>query len=357
MSKATILLEDGSLYFADANLNNKTVLGELVFNTSMTGYQEVLTDPSYSSQIVVMTYPLIGNYGVFDFCLESDKIQVAAFIVKENSEIYLDGQKSLSDFLAENNILCVSNIDTRKITKYIRQTGAKNCLITTEEFSSKHRKILQDYSFPKNVVATVSRSQIEKFSSEISKVADFALIDYGTKNNIIKNLTKNGVSVTVYPYDFDSEDVLSKNYDAVLLSNGPGNPKDIDIQNVKNLVGKIPLFGICLGHQILALALGCDTFKMKFGHRGGNHPVLNLQNGKVMITSQNHGYAVDEKSLNSKIEITYKNINDETIEGFCCKNLNIDCVQFHPEAAPGPDDADFIFKKWISSVRKETLYA
>lgn len=357
MSRAKILLENGTVLDAEANLNDKTVLGELVFNTAMTGYQEILTDPSYASQIVVMTYPLIGNYGVEKEFAVSKKIQVSAFIIKENSETPLDGVMSLSDYLLTNDILCLSNVDTRKITKIIRSTGSINCLITTDEITDKHRKMLAEYEFPKNVVELSCEKKTEKFPAVGEKIADFALIDYGVKSSIVEQLQLSGADVTVFPYDVFTETILDGNFDAVMLSNGAGNPKDVNIENVKNLIGKLPIFGICLGHQLLALALGGDTFKLKFGHRGANHPIINLETGKVFISSQNHGFAVDEKSLPSTATITHKNVNDGTVEGFCDKSKKITCVQFHPEATPGPEDAREIFQNWVKSVSRENVHA
>lgn len=353
MSKARILFEDGTIFEAEANLNDMTIMGELVFNTSMTGYQEILTDPSYASQIIVMTYPLIGNYGVEKDFAESKKIQAAAFIIKENSETELDGVKSLSDYLAENETLCLNGIDTRKLTKIIRSLGSRNCLITTDKIADKHKEMLKNYVFPKNIVEQLSQKEITTYSAIADKQADFALIDYGVKNSIVKELQKAGADVTVYPFDVEAEKILNGGHDAVMLSNGPGDPKDVKIDNVKQLLGKIPVFGICLGHQISALATGADTYKLKFGHRGANHPVINLTNGKVLITSQNHGYAVDEKTLSENAKVTYRNINDGTVEGFENKELSLKCVQFHPEAGPGPEDAEIIFTEWVKSVSKE----
>lgn len=357
MSKAEILLENGMVINAEANLNDKTVIGELVFNTAMTGYQEILTDPSYASQIVVMTYPLIGNYGVEKEFAVSKKIQVAAFIIKENSETPLNDVMSLSDYLLTNDILCLTNVDTRKITKIIRSTGSINCLITTEKITDKHRKMLAEYKFPKNVIEFSSEKKTEKFSAIGKKIANFALIDYGVKSSIVEQLRLAGADVTVFPYDVTAETILSGNFDAVMLSNGAGNPKDVNIETVKKLISKLSIFGICLGHQLAALASGGDTYKLKFGHRGANHPIINLETGKVFISSQNHGFAVDEKSLPPTAKITYKNVNDDTVEGFCDKSKNIVCVQFHPEATPGPEDAREIFRKWVESVSKEIVHA
>lgn len=357
MSKAEILLENGMVFEAEANLNDKTVIGELVFNTAMTGYQEILTDPSYSSQIVVMTYPLIGNYGIEKEFAVSNKIQVAAFIIKENSETPLDGILSLSDYLLTNNILCLTNVDTRKITKIIRSNGSINCLITTECITDKHRKMLAEYEFPKNVIELSSEKRTKKFFAIGEKIADFALIDYGVKSSIIEQLQIAGANVTVFPYDVTAETILTGNFDAVMLSNGAGNPKDVNIDTIKNLIGKLPIFGICLGHQLAALALGGDTYKLKFGHRGANHPIINLETGKVFISSQNHGFAVDEKTLPPTAKITHRNVNDNTVEGFCDKSKNIICVQFHPEATPGSEDAKEIFKNWVQSVKEEIAHA
>ena len=357
MSRAKILLQNGMVLDAEANLNDKTVLGELVFNTAMAGYQEILTDPSYSSQIVVMTYPLIGNYGVDKEFAVSKKIQVAAFIIKENSETPIDGVMSLSDYLLTNDILCLTNVDTRKITKIIRSTGSINCLITTDKITGKHRKMLAEYEFPKNVIELSSEKKTEKFSAIDEKIANFALIDYGVKSSIVEQLRLAGADVTVFPYDITSDVILGGNFDAVMLSNGAGNPKDVNIATIKNLIGKLPIFGICLGHQLAALALGGDTYKLKFGHRGANHPIINLETGKVFISSQNHGFAVDEKTLPPTAKITHKNVNDGTVEGFCDKSKNIICVQFHAEATPGPEDAREIFRKWVESVSREIAHA
>lgn len=359
MFKAHLLLEDGTIFDAEANLADKTVLGELVFNTSMTGYQEILTDSSYTSQIVVLTYPLIGNYGIKPEFSESKSIKAEAVIIKENSETETDGIKSFSDYLSENNKLCLSNIDTRNLTKIIRSCGCLNCLITTDNIKNSHYDMLKEYSFPKNLVSKVSVKDTEVHKSTTSKITNFALIDCGSKDGIIKELTKLGAEITVYPFNTDYNEILKGKHNAVIISNGPGNPKDVPetIQTVENLIDKIPVFGICLGHQIIALALGADTEKMKFGHRGGNHPVINLKTDKVMITSQNHGYTVIEKSLPNYIEITFKNVNDGSIEGLKHKNLPVQSVQFHPEGNPGPLDSHSIFNDWIEIAEREAKNA
>lgn len=352
MNKAHIILPDGSIYEADSNLENKEVTGELVFNTSMTGYQEILTDPSYAGQIVIMTYPLIGNYGINENFSESKKIWASGFIIKENGEIPAKG-KTFSEYLAENDIICLSNIDTRMLTKKIRSEGSVNCHITTKKITEEQKQKPKEFVFPKNIIETVCEGKIEKYEAETKKIYNFALIDYGVKTSIIENLRLNGADVTVYPYNTDSETILNGNFDALMLSNGPGDPKDADIKTVKELIGKLPIFGICLGHQLLALALGGDTYKLKFGHRGANHPVINLKTGKVIITSQNHGYAVKEDSLPKGCEVIFRNINDDTVEGIENKKLKIKSVQFHPEAAPGTNDAKIIFKDFLSSLKKE----
>ncbi|WP_058485517.1 glutamine-hydrolyzing carbamoyl-phosphate synthase small subunit [Defluviitalea phaphyphila] len=349
---AYILLEDGTVFKGKAFGANKTVFGEIVFNTSMSGYQEILTDPSYAGQIVVMTYPLIGNYGVNKEDVESNKIQVRGFVVKEYSkhDSNWKSEENLSDYLKKEGIFAISNVDTRMLTKKIRNQGTMNCVLTTEKIDDNIKKQLKEYSFPKNIVSNVSIKDIKNIKG---KGKHIGIIDLGLKKGIEKQLKNLGCSLTIFPWDTSYEKILSYNLDAVLFSNGPGDPKDVKvaINTAEKLIGKIPLFGICLGHQILALALGGDTYKMKFGHRGGNHPVLDLRTNKIMITAQNHGYAVKD-SITKEIEITHININDSTVEGFCNKGLNINAVQFHPEAGPGPNDASIILKHWVDLVEE-----
>lgn len=357
--KAYILLEDGTELEGVSSGAEVSSFGEICFNTGMTGYQEILTDPSYSGQTVVMTYPLIGNYGTNQGDVESDRIQVQGFIIKELCELENNwkSKNKLSEYLIENNIPCVSGVDTRMLTKKIRINGAMNCLITTEKITDRHKELLKEHKFPYDVVKKVSRKEIKTVSTpedslNTTKKHKIAVIDLGVKNGIVNQLAKYAKQVDVLPYNADAGMLLNSEYDAILLSNGPGDPQDVceTIQTAKQLIGKIPLFGICLGHQILAIALGAGTYKLKFGHRGSNHPVIDLRTQRVYITAQNHGYAVSLENLPACMDITHINVNDETVEGFQSKEYRIETVQFHPEAGPGPLDANVIFKDWIKTL-------
>lgn len=350
--KATLMLEDGTIYEGESFGAEGTNFGELVFNTSMTGYQEILTDPSYAGQIITMTYPEIGNYGINDDDFESEFPAAKGFIVKNHCEkdSHYKSTQTLSYYLKKNDIVGISGIDTRALTRKIREKGCMNCVVTTEEVSQELKDALSIYESNKEVVLSVTRKNIKKLSNTGIKMA---FIDYGAKENIIENLYQKGCDLTVFPADVKAGEILSQNFDAVFLSNGPGDPQDVTyaIETIRELTGKLPIFGICLGHQLLSIVLGAKTYKLKYGHRGGNHPVINIHTNKVMMTSQNHSYAVDESTLPNNAVITYKNLNDGTIEGLSYPVLNIESVQFHPEAAPGPTDANEIFDNWINKVK------
>lgn len=351
--KAILLLEDGTIYEGQSFGAQGTNFGEIVFNTSMTGYQEILSDPSYADQIIVMTYPEIGNYGINDDDFESIKPFAKGFIVKsycENDSHY-KSQKTLAQYLKKNEIIGISDIDTRSLVRKIREKGSMRCVVTTEKITEKLKKELSEYKQDKDIVLKVTRKSIEKIPNTGVKMA---FIDYGAKQNIIDNLSQKGCDLTIFPADITADKILEGGFEAVFLSNGPGDPQDatLSIKTVKELTGKLPIFGICLGYQILSIVLGAKTYKLKYGHRGGNHPVINLQTSKIMMTSQNHSYAVEEGNLPKNMVITYKNLNDDTLEGFSYPILNIEGVQFHPEAAPGPMDANEIFDTWITKIQK-----
>lgn len=350
--KANLLLEDGTKFEGESFGAEGINFGELVFNTSMTGYQEILTDPSYAGQIITMTYPEIGNYGINDDDFESESPAARGFIVKNYCErdSHYKSAQTLSNYLKKNKIVGITGIDTRALTRKIREKGCMNCVVTTKEISENLEKELSQYKSDKDIVLSVTRKDIKRLPNSGIKMA---FIDYGAKGNIIENLHQKGCDLTIFPADVTSEEILSGDFEAVFLSNGPGDPEDVtySIETIKELAGKLPIFGICLGHQILSIVLGAKTYKLKYGHRGGNHPVINLQTKKVMMTSQNHSYAVDETTLPHNAIVTYKNLNDGTIEGLSYPVLNIESVQFHPEAAPGPTDANEIFDSWIEKVK------
>lgn len=344
--KAKLILENGVVFEGKAFGYLKECVGEVVFNTGMTGYQEVLTDPSYYGQIVTMTYPLIGNYGINLEDLESKEPKVRGFIVREKCQ-YPNNfrcELELETYLAQNKILGLDGIDTRALTKILRNNGTMKGIIVLDNSNLEDVKDKLEAFSNRDAVSIVSTNEKYEISGEGKKVA---IIDFGIKQNIIRNFVKRGCNVTVFPYDFKAEEVLDINPDLVFLSNGPGDPEDMGeaVNEIKKIVGKKPIVGICLGHQLLALTLGGETKKLKFGHRGCNHPVKDLINNRVHITSQNHGYYVS--TLPENMEITHVSMNDGTVEGMRHKELPIFSVQFHPEACPGPKDSEYIFDEFM----------
>lgn len=351
--RAILALEDGTVFEGKSFAAVGERTGEVVFNTSMTGYQEILTDPSYKGQMVTMTYPLIGNYGVNEADSESSQSHLEGFIVKECSKSFSNwrAEKSLPDFLKEHKIIGIEGIDTRALTRHIRLTGAMKGIISTQDMD-KRRLVEKAKSsaglLGEDLVKEVTCNKPYQWEKEGRyKVV---VLDFGVKYNILRQLAAVGCQVIVVPAKTEAEEILKIGPDGVLLSNGPGDPAGVPYaaETVKKLIGKIPIFGICLGHQILGLALEGKTYKLKFGHHGGNHPVNDLKTGKVAITVQNHGFCVDIDSLGGKeIELTHINLYDYTLEGMRHTRLPIFSVQFHPEASPGPHDANGLFKKFV----------
>jgi carbamoyl-phosphate synthase small subunit len=352
--KGKIILEDGSefagiLCVDETQFAATGAVGEVVFNTGMTGYQEVLTDPSYCGQIVTMTYPLIGNYGVAAEYNQSRQSFVRGFVIGELCDLHSSWQAegSLTDYLKQRKIPCIHGVDTRAITRRIRSHGTMRGVIVPADLPQEKIDALFAAPPVAEVVAEVTTPEIYTVESDGPHVV---VMDFGIKQNILNSLARAGCRLTVVPSGTSSRDILALNPDGVFLSNGPGDPKDVasDIETVKELMDQKPIFGICLGHQLLALALGGDTYKLKFGHRGANHPVKDLATGRVYISSQNHGYAVDEKSLAGKnVEVTHRAVNDGTVEGMRHTKLPVFSVQYHPEAAPGPDDNTYLFDQFM----------
>lgn len=349
--KAYLILEDGSVYEGENVGALREAVSEIVFNTSMTGYLEVMTDPSYAGQAVVMTYPLIGNYGICYEDMESYRPWIDGLIVRELSEVASNfrNEDSIQNFLIKNNIPCICGIDTRDLTKRLREHGTMNGFITVDS-SFVVEKILQrikEYS----VKGVVKRTSTKEAYSLPGKGKRVVLIDFGAKKNIARQLHKRGCEVIVVPCDTKAKEILKLKPDGIMLSNGPGDPKEnVDIiKEIKKLYDtNIPIFAICLGHQFMALATGANTYKLRYGHRGGNHPVKDLETGRTYISSQNHGYAVDESTLDKNICVpAFVNVNDGTNEGLRYINKKIFTVQYHPEACPGPRDSSYLFDKFI----------
>ncbi len=372
--KALIALEDGTIFEGKSFTGQGEAVGEIVFNTSMSGYQEVLTDPSYTGQVVTMTYPLIGNYGVNSEDMESSSVHPKAFLVKEYNPIPSNfrSQQTLAEFLQEYEILGVEGFDTRSLVRHIRTAGAMKGIVSTEDLDPQSLiKRAKEWSglIGQDMVKRVSCpepygwtqkgpepgtnfSTAEATGDNAFKVVAF---DFGVKYNQLRILQEKGCKVQVVPATTNVENILAMNPDGIFLSNGPGDPAGVEgvVETIRQLLGKIPIFGICLGHQMLGLAYGGSTYKLKFGHRGGNQPVKDLTTGHVEITSQNHGFCVDPDSLNpEEVEVTHINLNDNSLEGMRHKQFPAFSVQYHPEHAPGPHDAMYLFDRFIKMMKK-----
>lgn len=359
--KAILLLSDGTIFYGKSVFGDGTAFGEVCFNTGMTGYQEIYTDPSYFGQLMVMTNPHIGNYGINNDESESDSIKISGLICKNFSYNYSRelADSSLEDFLNKNHLFAISDIDTRALVSYIRENGAMNAVITTDvdNLESLSKKLLSVPSMVGLELASeVSTKSSYFFGNEKSKYK-VAALDLGIKKNILRNLASRDVYIKVFPFDTSFEEMKKWNPDGYFLSNGPGDPeplKSAQLVAKKIIKNNLPLFGICLGHQIIALANGIATYKMHNGHRGINHPVKNLITGKGEITSQNHGFAINKEDAlsNENIEITHIHLNDDTVAGIRLKNSNCFSVQFHPEASPGPHDSSYLFDEFVENMRK-----
>ena len=395
--KAILVLEDGSVYEGHSFGAETTAYGEVVFSTSMTGYQEMLTDPSYAGQILVPTYPLIGNYGINESDFESRQIQVRGFAVREycSQPSHWQSTRTLHEFLLAYGIPGISGVDTRALTRRLRSSGVMMGILSSEmsiEEASKELKSLPKYDFTdfvhqvstekayewqSNAPATVtlpslslrgasavarrSRSklgEIPRSRSEQAPQSRIAVIDYGLKYNILRILSQLGCQASAVPCTASAEDVLALNPDGILLSPGPGDPALLDdiTDTVRELIGRKPIMGICLGHQLIGKALGAQTFKLKFGHRGGNHPVRDLATGRVYITAQNHGYAIDADTLKGGLEVSHINLNDDTVEGLHHRDLPILSIQYHSEASPGPLDNMYLFERFLEMVREQKCH-
>ena len=359
--QAILALEDGAVFKGNSFGSSGEALGEVVFNTSMSGYQEIITDPSYKGQIVMMTYPLIGNYGINKEDVESRRPFLEGFVVKEYSKIASNwrNEQGLGEYLKENNILAVEGIDTRALTLHIREKGSLKAVLSTQDFDQHSlvhkaktsrglvgRDLVKDVTIPRKYAYT----QIKDAKFKV------VVLDCGVKYNILRELLRCKCNIIVLPAQATAKEILAVHPDGVLLSNGPGDPAAVDyvVKTTADLIGRVPIFGICLGHQILALALGGATYKLKFGHHGANHPVKDLKTNKVYITSQNHSFCVDIDSLSKKdIQLTHVNLNDGTLEGLRHKKLPIFSVQFHPEAAPGPHDAEYLFAEFTKLMKNK----
>ena len=348
-----LILEDGSEYYGYGFGSKEDRITEIVFNTSPVGYQEIISDPSYTYQTVVMAYPLIGNYGMAEADFETEIPTIGGLAVRDYNDRPSNFRcvNTLSEVMEQYHIPGIYGIDTRKLVRSIRDYGSRKALITSVDTPVEEGvKKITGYELPKDAVSVVSRKGIERYYIQNGRFHVVA-IDCGMKQNIVRSLNKQGCNVTVVPWNTSLEEVKKLHPDGIFLSNGPGNPTDVEpvIKLVRALRGKYPMFGICLGHQMIALAYGAKTYKLKFGHRGGNHPVKNLLTGRIEITSQNHSYAVDKESIaGTRLEITHLNLLDATVEGVACKEDKVFSVQYHPESAPGPQDSTYLFEQFIA---------
>ncbi len=358
--EALLAVENGQVFRGRAVGATGESTGELVFNTSMTGYQEILTDPSYAGQVVTMTYPLIGNYGVNKDDVESRKPFVRGFVMREccaKPSNHL-AEQSLTEYLVANNIVGIDGVDTRQITKMLRTEGAMKCAISTQELDAEKLLATARASagmLGSDYVREVTSDAVYEWEAPETATYHVVAMDYGIKYNILRLLREAGCRVTVVPATTSAEDVLALEPDGVFLSNGPGDPAALEYlyPAIQRLIAERPVFGICLGHQVLAHALGGSTYKLKFGHRGGNQPVLNHDTERVEISSQNHGFAVDPNSLDtSAVRVTHTNLNDESVEGLEHRELPVFSVQYHPEASPGPHDSRYLFRKFVDKMEK-----
>ena len=359
--RAFLVLEDGSIYEGYSFGAEGTTYGEVVFNTSMSGYQEMLTDPSFAGQIVVPTYPLIGNYGINEADFESKQIQVRGFIVREYcpTPSHWQSTSTLHDFLQNNGIPGLSDIDTRALTRRLRSAGVMMGILTSEMTAEEALKELEE--LPRydatDFVREVTTGKIYQWDSHQANTQPsyhIAIVDMGLRYNIARILARLGCKVSIVPVTTKAEEVLGLEPDGIVLSPGPGDPSLLGyaVETVKGLLSRKPIMGICLGHQLIGIAFGARTFKLKFGHRGGNHPVRDLATGRIYITTQNHGYAIDADSLKGGIEVSHINLNDGTVEGLCHKELPILSIQYHSEGSPGPQDNVYLFDRFLEMVRE-----
>lgn len=366
MTDAFLALEDGTIFKGKGFGATGTTQGEVVFNTGMTGYQEILTDPSYCGQIVTLTYPMVGNYGINPEDIESSRPQVQAFVVRQQCDVPSNWrcENNLESYLKEHGIIGISDIDTRKLTRILRNHGTMQGVVTTEYSDSETLLKLAKQKPDLAGKALIDHVTTKETVAVPGEGYHVVLLDFGVKHNIIRSLKKMHCSIHVVPANTSAEKILEYKPQGIMLSNGPGDPKDASyaVETIQQLLGKVPIFGICLGHQLLSLAIGGDTFKLPFGHRGCNHPVKELENGRIHITSQNHGYVVDPDSFAKDIaEVTHLNLNDGTVEGIRLKNVPAFSVQYHPESSPGPTDSEYLFNRfqklmddfWTTGGRKD----